>query len=69
MKINLDGIHGYIQLCAAIVNSGIKQNDKEFLKSEWCSMLTNYVIDYNKHITKSMNVTLLIPKGTGLHDR
>ncbi len=37
---------GYIQLCAAIVYSGIKQNDQDFLKSVWCKELTDCVIDY-----------------------
>lgn len=37
---------GYIQLCAAIVNYGIKQNDQVFLKSAWCKELIDYVTDY-----------------------
>lgn len=39
---------GYIQLAAAIVNSGIRCHDEFFLKSDWCKMLTEYVIEHNR---------------------
>lgn len=46
MKDKPDTTIGYIQLCAAIVNYGIKQNDQVFLKSAWCKELTDCVADY-----------------------
>lgn len=39
---------GYIQLAAAIVNSGIRCHDEFFLKSEWCKMLIDYVVEHNR---------------------
>lgn len=42
-------INGYIQLCAAIVNSGIEQHDEFFLKSEWCSYLVEQVVNYHNN--------------------
>lgn len=40
-------INSYIQLAAAIVNSGIAAHDEVFLKSEWCQELTDAVIDFS----------------------
>lgn len=39
-------INSYIQLAAAIVNSGIAAHDEVFLKSEWCQELTEAVVDF-----------------------
>ena len=51
-------IDNYIQLCAAIVNSGIKENDQLFLKSEWCKTLISYVVDYNSIHNKDIKITI-----------
>lgn len=40
-------INGYIQLAAAIVNSGIAAHDEDFLKSEWCQELIDAVVNYH----------------------
>lgn len=40
-------LRGYISLAAAIVNTGIMDNDIRFLESEWCSTLIDTVISYN----------------------
>ena len=40
-------INSYIQLAAAIVNSGISEHDKTFLESEWCHELIDIVIDFH----------------------
>ena len=34
---------GYACLAAAIIESGIKANDKQFLESEWCQELNEMV--------------------------
>lgn len=44
---------GYIQLAAAIVNSGIRCHDELFLKSEWCKMLIDYVVEHNRTTANS----------------
>lgn len=52
-------INSYIQLAAAIVNSGIAAHDEDFLKSEWCQELTDAVVDFhNNDSTHSYNSTL-----------
>lgn len=52
-------INSYIQLAAAIVNSGIAAHDEDFLKSEWCQELTDAVVDFhNNTSTHSYNSTL-----------
>lgn len=40
-------INSYIQLAAAIVNSGIAAHDEVFLKSEWCQELIEAVVDFH----------------------
>lgn len=40
-------VNSYIQLAAAIVNSGIAERDEYFLKSEWCQELTEAVVDFH----------------------
>lgn len=60
-------IDNYIQLCAAIVNSGIKENDQLFLKSEWCKTLIGYVVDYNS--TNDKDVKIIINRVTGIMDK
>lgn len=47
MKHDIIIIDKYIQLAAAIVNSGIAAHDEDFLKSEWCRVLTEAVIDFH----------------------
>lgn len=47
MKHDITIIDKYIQLAAAIVNSGIAVHDEDFLKSEWCQVLTEAVIDFH----------------------
>lgn len=47
MNNDITIINSYIQLAAAIVNSGIAAHDKVFLKSEWCKELTNAVVDFH----------------------
>lgn len=43
--VDLQG--NYINLAAAIINSGIKQNDVFFLESDWCSYLLDEVVNWN----------------------
>lgn len=60
-------IDNYIQLCAAIVNSGIKENDQLFLKSEWCKTLISYVVDYNSIHDK--DIKIIINRVIGVMDK
>lgn len=39
-------LEAYMNLAAAILNSGIKQNDTTFLQSAWFRELKQYVGDY-----------------------
>ncbi len=48
-------INNYIQLAAAIVNSGIAERDEYFLKSEWCQELTDAVVDFH-NINSSLGI-------------
>lgn len=43
-------IPGCVNLYAQIIVSGIKENDQEFLKSNWCKHLTEVVIEYSKQL-------------------
>ena len=52
-------MYGYIKLCAAIVNSGIEQNDCQFLYSDWCRMLIDAVVEWNNRNTDKDTYTYL----------
>lgn len=45
----------YIKLAAALVESGIKQHDTEFLESDWCAYLKESVKDYVASIDEMEN--------------
>lgn len=65
MKHDTTIISSYIQLAAAIVNSGIAVHDEDFLKSEWCQELIDAVVDFHNNGTHSYNNTL--HNITGMH--
>lgn len=65
MKHDTSIINNYIQLAAAIVNSGIAIHDEDFLKSEWCQELIDAVVDFHNNDTRSYNNTL--HNITGMH--
>lgn len=41
-------IEPWIQLSAAVINSGIHESDKVFLESDWCKYLTHVVLTYRQ---------------------
>lgn len=47
MKQQPDSTHGYLKLCYAIINSGVRCNDVDFLNSEWYEFLKSSVDDLN----------------------
>ena len=49
MKHDTSINNNYIQLAAAIVNSGIAVHDEDFLKSEWCQELIDAVVDFHNN--------------------
>lgn len=49
-------LENYMQLAAAIVNSGIKQHDTAFLNSEWCATLIATVVEFNKRFDNHKSV-------------
>lgn len=53
-------LENYMQLAAAIVNSGIKQHDTAFLNSEWCSTLISTVVEFNKRFDSHKSVLLTL---------
>lgn len=55
MKHDTSIINNYIQLAAAIVNSGIAAHDEVFLKSEWCQELIDAVVDFHNNGTDNNN--------------
>lgn len=55
MKHDTSIINNYIQLAAAIVNSGIAVRDEDFLKSEWCQELIDAVVDFHNNGTDNDN--------------
>lgn len=55
MKHDTSIINNYIQLAAAIVNSGIAVRDEDFLKSEWCQELIDAVVDFHNSGTNNDN--------------
>lgn len=60
MNHNKNIINSYIQLAAAIVNSGIAAHDEVFLKSEWCQELIDAVVDFHNNGTDNDNTLLSI---------
>ena len=65
----VEDIEPYIRLSAAIVNSGIEDNDTYFLNSEWGKFLIDTVIEYNNQQDKRhMGATLLLTGGSSGKD-
>lgn len=65
----VENIEPYIRLSAAIVNSGIEDNDTYFLNSEWGKFLIDTVIEYNnQQDNKCMGVTLSLTGGSSGKD-
>ncbi len=62
MNHDKNAINSYIQLAAAIVNSGISEHDETFLKSKWCHELINIVVDFH-NINDSSNIKSISFKG------
>ena len=60
MKHDTSTINNYIQLAAAIVNSGIAVHDEDFLKSEWCQELIDTVVDFHFHNNGTDNDNTLL---------
>lgn len=65
----VENIEPYIRLSAAIVNSGIEDNDTYFLNSEWGKFLIDTVIEYNnQQDNKRMGATILLTGGSSGKD-
>lgn len=65
----VENIEPYIRLSAAIVNSGIEDNDTYFLNSEWGKFLIDTVIEYNnQQDNRHMGATLLLTGGSSGKD-
>lgn len=60
-------IEPWIQLSAAIVNSGVHESDKLFLESDWCRYLTNVVMMF-RHEQSEKSMPVKINKGGQVHN-
>lgn len=55
----------YARLAAAIIESGKKTNDEEFLKSDWCELLQSMVM-IGAGMTRDKLTPNAFPRGSNL---